>query len=71
VDTSILKERVSIFRVEGGVVRCDEVIYEVCQEGGPLNRGHAKESGNPNATAISVVCNMCSSQADNSSQNIR
>jgi hypothetical protein len=37
VDTSILKEHViSVFRVEGGVGRCDEVIYEGFQEGGPL-----------------------------------
>jgi Ca2+/H+ antiporter len=37
----------------------------------PLGRGHTKESGNRNAIAISVTCNLCSSQADNSSGKIQ
>jgi hypothetical protein len=37
VDIDILKEHaVSIFRVECGVVRCNDVMYEGYEEGGPL-----------------------------------
>lgn len=36
MDTNILKGHVFIFSVEGGVVTCNEVMYEGCQEGGPL-----------------------------------
>jgi hypothetical protein len=34
-----------------------------------IGRGHTKETGNRNATAISITCHVCSTQADNSSRN--
>jgi hypothetical protein len=35
-----------------------------------LGRGHTKETGNRNATEISVTCNMCSAQIGNSYREI-
>jgi hypothetical protein len=36
-----------------------------------LSPGHTQETGNRNATAMSVTSNMCSTQADNSSRKIQ